>query len=253
MNKEHFEVVLADDECSRRIHYQLRYQVFCLDTGYEDPDAFPDGEERDEWDQNAVHFLVRERETQQWVAAMRLVFPQDETLPIETRAHITPEVAVASGEILEISRLCMVGHYRRRLQGQAMPCDSGNVRNLFPPPEQAEARTELRKRLRTAEILRSLLDAAVAYSRDCGTRHWYIFTTRALAKVLGYVLPLQLQQVGEPVWHRGERYPFLVSIEHLLGKVVHAGMGNYALERRPAFHRYSELMTATMARAVGAV
>src|SRR3569832_210521 len=132
-------------------------------------------------------------------------------------------------------------------------CDSGNVRNLFPPPEQAEARTELRKRLRTAEILRSLLDAAVAYSRDCGTRHWYIFTTRALAKVLGYVLPLQLQQVGEPVWHRGERYPFLVSIEHLLGKVVHAGMGHYALERHPAFHRYSELMTATMARAVGAV
>src|SRR3569832_697528 len=77
MNKEHFEVVLADDECSRRIHYQLRYQVFCLDTGYEDPDAFPDGEEKDEWDQNAVHFLVRERETQQWVAAMRLVIPQD--------------------------------------------------------------------------------------------------------------------------------------------------------------------------------
>src|SRR3569623_78315 len=120
MNKEHFEVVLADDECSRRIHYQLRYQVFCLDTGYEDPDAFPDGEEKDEWDQNAVQFLVRERETQQWVAALRLVVLQDKTLPIVTRAHITPDVAVASGETLEFSRLCMVGHYRRFLLGQVL-------------------------------------------------------------------------------------------------------------------------------------
>lgn len=253
MKKEHFEVVLADDECSRRIHYQLRYQVFCLDTGYEDPSAFPDSEEKDEWDQSAVHFLVRERETRQWVAAMRLVFPQDEALPIKTRAHISPEAAVTSGKILEISRLCMLDHYRRRPQGQVMSRNQNKVTSLFPRSEQLQAKGELHKRLHTAEILRSLMDAAVAYSRDCGARHWYIFTTRALAKVLGYVLPLELRQVGEPVWHRGERYPFLVSIEHLLDRVIQVGKGNYAMERRPVFYRHSELMASTMARAVGGV
>ena len=250
MKKEHFDVVLADDECSRRIHYQLRYQVFCLDTGYEDPGAFPDGEEKDEWDKNAVHFLVRERETQQWVAAMRLVFPQDETLPIKTRADLAPGAEVACEDTLEISRLCMVGHHRRRPQSRATPSRHSKITNLFPPSAHAEAQSELRKRMRTAEVLRSLLDAAVAYSRECGTRHWYIFTTRALAKVLGYVLPLQLQQVGEPVWHRGERYPFLVNIEHLFDEMM-AGIGNFAMERRPAFYRHSELMEVTMARAAG--
>jgi hypothetical protein len=42
---KNFEVILADDQWSRHIHHQLRYQVFCLETGYEDPAQFPDGEE----------------------------------------------------------------------------------------------------------------------------------------------------------------------------------------------------------------
>lgn len=251
MKKGHFDVVLADDECSRRIHYQLRYQVFCLDTGYEDPHCFPDGEEKDEWDDNATHFLVRERETQQWVAAMRFVFPRNEVLPIATRAHISPETPTLSDQVLEVSRLCMLGHHRRRLQTPPTPRSQGNVTNLFSD-KQHTARTELRKRLRTAEILRSLLTAGLAYSRDSGTQHWYIFTTRALAKVLGYVLPLELKQVGEPVWHRGERFPFLVNIGQLLEKMTSSGAENFLSDRRPAFYRHSEMAAATLARAVGA-
>ena len=250
MQKEHFEVVLADDEHSRRIHYRLRYQVFCLETGYEDPARFPDGEEKDEWDQSAAHFLVRERDTQNWVAAMRLVSPQNATLPIAARTSIAVEQRAHSSEALEISRLCMVGHYRRRLQGQAMPMQrDDNITNLHDAGRMS-TRAETHRRLRTAEILRSLLDAGVAYSRERGTRHWYIFTTRALAKVLGYVLPLHLRQVGESVWHRGERFPFLVNIEHLLDSSQDR---NASSQWRPAFHRYSELFAASnMPRAVGA-
>ena len=72
MVSKNFEVILANDPRSRHIHYQLRYQVFCLETGYEDPSQFPDGEEKDEWDDDAAHFLVKERSSGQWVAAMRL-------------------------------------------------------------------------------------------------------------------------------------------------------------------------------------
>lgn len=252
MKKEQFDVVLADDETSQRIHYQLRYQVFCLDTGYEDPKCFPDGEERDEWDDNAIHFIVRERETRQWVAAMRFVFPQSNLLPIGTRAHLSPDIQPPSDQILEVSRLCMVGHYRRRPQQSVVPPRSqGNVTSLFPAGS-SPAHTQMSKRMRTAEMLRSLLIAGLAYSADCGARHWYIFTTRALAKVLGYVLPLDLQQVGQPVWHRGERFPFLVDIGPLVEKMVRAGTAAFAQERRPAYYRHSELMTATLARAVGA-
>lgn len=247
MKKDNFEVVLADDECSRRIHYQLRYQVFCLDTGYEDPLLFPNGEEKDEWDEHAVHFLVRERGTQQWVAAMRLVFPQQMSLPIARRASIAAGARLAAAQALEISRLCIVGHDRRR-RLQAVPHHGGNVIN-FHTPAQAAARLEIGKRLRIVEILRGLLDAAVAYSRDSGTRHWYLLTTKTLAKVAGHVLPLDFQQVGEPVWYRGERYPFMVDIGHLVDKFAAAG----AAERARAFLRHSELAVAAMPRAVGAV
>lgn len=255
-SKEHFEVVLADDEWSRRIHYQLRYQVFCVETGYEDPAQFPDGEERDEWDDQAAHFLVRERETKRWVAAMRLILPQDKVLPIETRTEIEEALRPPCDRVLEISRLCMVGHYRRRLQGQALPCEARDASPFGAAKAVDEAQAEMRKRLRTTEILRALLDAAVAYSREYGTQHWYMFITKALSKVIGHVLHLDLQQVGQPAWHRGERYPFLVNVEHLFGQFAEAVMGEGRGECRQAFRPHSELLAAStisMPRAVGAL
>ncbi len=254
MPKEHFEVVLADDEWSRRIHYQLRYQVFCVETGYEDPALFPDGEEKDEWDDKAVHFLVRERENNRWVAAMRLILPHGDVLPIETRTEIEEALRPPCNQVLEISRLCMVGHYRRRLQGQALPCEGRDASPLNAARAADEARVEMRKRLRTAEILRVLLDAAVAYSRECGAEHWYMFITKALSKVIGHVLHLDLQQVGQPAWHRGERYPFLVNVEHLFEQFAQAMMGERGPDgRQRAFHLHSELAVAAMPRAVGAM
>lgn len=253
MFKESFEVVLADDEWSRRIHYQLRYQVFCVETGFEDPAYFPEGEEKDEWDDQAAHFLVRERGTDQWVAAMRMVFPRGKALPMETRTTIEEGLRPPADQVLEISRLCMIGHYRRRAPGQVLPCETPSPLS----PVSAEgvigmAPSELRKRLRTAEILRVLLDAAVAYSHESGVQHWYMFITKALSKVIAHILPLELQQVGQPAWHRGERYPFLVNVEHLFEQFAQSVMGDKTAERRSTFHLHSELITAEMPRAVGA-
>ena len=112
MASRNFEVILANDESSRHIHYQLRYQVYCLETGYEDPAQFPDEEEKDAWDGDAVHFLVREPASGRWVAAMRLVLPSAQILPIEKRVAIEPSLWQDRRHSAEVSRLCMVGHYR---------------------------------------------------------------------------------------------------------------------------------------------
>jgi N-acyl amino acid synthase of PEP-CTERM/exosortase system len=236
MKSKNFEVILANDQWSRHIHYQLRYQVFCLETGYEDPARFPDGEEKDEWDDAAAHFLVQERSSGQWVAAMRLVLPSASILPIEKRVSIESALRRDQRHCAEISRLCMVGHYRRRLQGRILPCDSP----LSDNPMKSGVQSEMLKQQRTAEILQVLLKAAVAVSCERAIAYWYMLTTRALAKIAGYVLPLDMQVAGPPCSHRGERYPFLVDV----GQVLHRRMDGLNLDSSPPYRLHSEVATA---------
>lgn len=243
MTDKKFEVFLADDQWGRQIHHQLRYQVFCLETGYEDPTQFPNGEERDEWDDSAAHLLVRRKDTGQWVAAMRLVLPFTEALPIERRTTIVPALRRDILECAEISRLCMVGHYRRRRQGRIMMCNDeaskagGGVQRKF--------QAEMKRRQSTAEILHALLNAAVAISMERGIDYWYMLVTRSLAKILGYALPMNLQQAGPPCWHRGERHPFFVDVGDILrGLLEQSGV-------MPSYRRHSELV-APMRKVVGA-
>lgn len=237
-----FEVFLADDAWGRRIHYQLRYRVFCLETGYEDPSRYPDGEEQDAWDEHAAHFLVRQKDSGDWVAAMRLVLPHAPGLPIEHRTRIDAGQRRAPERCAEISRLCMVGHYRRRLQGRVRLCPAPSTAADGSGPAMP---AEFKKQQRTAEILQSLLNAAVAISVERGVAYWYMLTTRSLAKILGYVLPMDMQPAGPPCMHRGERHPYLVDV----GQVV---QGLKALPHpRPAYRCHSELMDA-MPRVVGA-
>lgn len=241
MSKD-FEVILADDQWSRRIHHQLRYQVFCLETGYEDPAQFPDGEEKDEWDDHAVHFLVKERCSGHWVAAMRLVLPSMQTLPIEKRVAIESSLRHDQRYCAEVSRLCMVGHYRRRLQGRAVPCDDPLSGNTI----KSGVRSEVVRQERTAEILRVLLKAGLAASCERAIAYCYMLTTRALAKIAGYVLPMNMRLAGPACLHRGERYPYLVDV----GQVMQALMQELSHET-PAYRLHSELVTAMPRRVVG--
>jgi N-acyl amino acid synthase of PEP-CTERM/exosortase system len=37
--------------------YKLRYQVYCIETGFEKPELYPDGIEFDEYDSQSFHYL----------------------------------------------------------------------------------------------------------------------------------------------------------------------------------------------------
>jgi N-acyl amino acid synthase of PEP-CTERM/exosortase system len=237
-----FDVILADDKWSRHIHHQLRYKVFCLETGYEDPAQFPDREEKDEWDDNAAHFIVKERGNGQWVAAMRLVLPSALNLPIEQRVPIETSLQRDQRHCAEISRLCMVGHYRRRLQGRATPReDLSSDKNQISGGVQSE----ILRLQRTAEILQALLKAAVAVSCEHAIDYWYMLTTRGLAKVASDVLPMDMHVAGPSCSHRGERYPYLVDV----GQVM-TGLMEELSYGTPAYRLHSEIAVA-MPLAVG--
>src|SRR5689334_18794194 len=121
MFDQYFEVFLADTPQGRAINYRLRYQVYCLETAYEDPTHYPDKNESDEHDARSVHFIVRARATGDWIAAMRLVVGDLKELPISEFAQIDQDLLInitrarslkdfdLSGEI---SRMCVVSQFR---------------------------------------------------------------------------------------------------------------------------------------------
>lgn len=66
----------ARSDALRRIHFRLRYQVYCVENEYEPREAYPDGLEVDEHDARAEHFLVRAGAMSApgaWVGTMRLI------------------------------------------------------------------------------------------------------------------------------------------------------------------------------------
>ena len=149
-----YEVYLADTAESRKLHHQVRYQVFCVERGFEDPQKFPDCQERDAWDQDSHHFVVQDRETGAGVAAMRIVLPTAGKLPVEQLGCIAapPAIHAVRNRVAEVSRICMV---------------RGDVRGNGVPVRAVSWGSE-------SEIILGLLRAIDRYSNDHDIPHFYM-------------------------------------------------------------------------------
>jgi len=238
MFDEHFEAVLADSEEGRRIHFRLRYQVYCEETGFEDPAIYPDGMERDEWDPYSVHFLVRLRRTGEWIAAMRVVLPEAPDFPVERQCELRQrEVRALPREATaEVSRLCMVSHFRRRGPEQDHPYELGDL-----PIRGLAGFMRGRERRREPEILLGLLRAARAYSREHRIHHWYLLVTPPLTRILRRV-GIHLERVGPLCLHRGKRYPFLADLHREEARLGDSSCRiTQMLDREPPYLLFSDL------------
>ena len=128
MDKPKFESVLCDTEEARSVHYQLRYQVYCRETGFEDPNEFRDGMEKDRHDHHSAHFVVRDPLNHQWMAAMRLVMAGQGRLPSEHYCNREP----LPEKLLERGRLRQLPGRRYNTHGN----QAGFSGALYAPPER---------------------------------------------------------------------------------------------------------------------
>ncbi len=204
MGDARFETVLCDTAESRSIHYKVRYQVYCRETGFEDPTGFSDGKEKDIHDGNSVHFAVRDPANGRWVAAMRLVLGRGGCMPSEQMCNLVPvsEDPAQRSNVVEFSRLCVVESHRRhnrdRSQVKIIDGQSGKVSATVPHPKYPE-------------ILLGFIRAVFAWSRENEVSHCYFLINRALARTLKR-LNLKLDQVGDSCEHRGTRTPYVVNL-----------------------------------------
>jgi N-acyl amino acid synthase of PEP-CTERM/exosortase system len=97
--------------------YRLRFQVYCIERGFEDPAQYPNGREMDPDDPRSLHFLVLERATGTAAATVRLILPQGDDLPVFRLTEMSPtRISAPSRRTAEVSRFAVTKALRRPLE-----------------------------------------------------------------------------------------------------------------------------------------
>jgi N-acyl amino acid synthase of PEP-CTERM/exosortase system len=208
---ESFELVLADTVELRDAAMGLRYEVYCEELGYEPTDAFPDGKERDGFDERSLHCLLRHRRTGSFAGCIRLVLHAgDEPFPFEAvcEASLRPDLnlpAEGRERFGEISRLAVNATFRRRGE-KGVPYPRSDYEPYQPSDQERRVYPHL--------ALGLYLGAAAAGLAH-GLEGVFALMERRLCVRLRR-LGIRFRQVGDAVEHRGERIPYFISREDFL-------------------------------------
>jgi N-acyl amino acid synthase of PEP-CTERM/exosortase system len=213
MFDDRYEVVLADTESSRAINYHLRYRVFCLEKGFENAERFKNQMEKDRYDDNAVHFLVRDKRRNRWIAAARLVIGPADYLPINRIAEIDLPDLEPGTVIAEFSRLLILDDYRN-------PAGSG---------------------VSEPEVLLGLIRAAKEYCQKINIRQWVFLCRRSICRILNN-MGIAMEQIGPACMFRGVRVPYRMDLQTAFDEVPNASFRTHLMLSRPwkSFYSYSD-------------
>ncbi len=204
----YFEVGLALGEEDRRATWRVRYRVYCEEFGYEPAERFPNGEEKDLYDDFSTACLVRHRETGMPAGCVRLV-PALPDLPLPLERHcgealdrpLLQELGLERTRLCEISRLAVDGAFRRR-SGEAVT-RFGEIEALQCP---------LQERRTFPLIAVALFLAATAASAMIGRNQALAMMEPFLPRLVrrsGIVF----RQVGKETEYHGVRAPFFGTLE----------------------------------------
>jgi N-acyl amino acid synthase of PEP-CTERM/exosortase system len=182
--------------------------------GFENKDNFPLELEVDEYDNHSTHFIVRTRQTGQWVGAMRMVFKNNQPLPLEK--HCTLNTIIKDdifNRSIEISRLCLVKGIRRRNIDIDPPLGLDKEDDKIHKGDNVIT-FHGRKHIERS-IIWGLIRAGAMHCEKHNIKKWYFFVSNALGRIIckkGF----NLQQIGDPCNFNGERFPFEIALNEVI-------------------------------------
>jgi N-acyl amino acid synthase of PEP-CTERM/exosortase system len=125
-----FDVVPARTPEQVRESQRLRYQVYCVETGFENAEEFPEGLERDQFDEDGrtVCSLLVHKPTQSVAGTVRLILPDNRpdapelpTFSVSKDLASLPDQAVPRARTGEISRFAISKQFRKRAEDTLIP------------------------------------------------------------------------------------------------------------------------------------
>lgn len=207
----YFQVVPAITPELIREAQLIRHDVYSAELGWEP--ISEDGLESDDCDVRSLHCLLKAVRSQRYIGCVRLILPQqgdpEQALPIQQvcrgklNAGYPDPQSLLCQEAAEVSRLAIVGEYRRRKTEQGAPLAI------------AEEDYSLKGRRRFPYIPVGLYIGMLHLASFYGIKSLYILTEPLLAIHFSR-LGGKLQPIGQAVEHRGKRKPYLMDVEAVL-------------------------------------
>lgn len=184
-----FDVAIAETEAAREAAFRLRYQVYCLERGYE---ASQTGREQDRFDARSEQATLTQRSTGRVVGTVRLVLPSPEPRePDFPMQHLCGSAMLARlprEGAAEVSRFALSKELRDRDSAGHVPLRLGLVRG------------------------------AVLLSARLGVTHWCALMEPTLLRLLR-LSGIRFEPLGPAVEHRGIRQPCWAAVSDLLDGV----------------------------------
>lgn len=215
----HFDAVFSEapalTAADQRDAFRLRYQVYCLDRGFEDVDACPNGMEQDDHDDTALHCLLRDRFSKRPLGTVRLVMASTtgagvQGLPLGGYA---PQESLAllrrlpGASTAEVSRFAIARAAREILWQPRNMSRPGCI-----PTQDLECSSKL-----LPYMSLGLIRGLVRLSMEHGITHWCLAAEPSLLRRLrGF--GLHFVNAGPLVEHRGLRQVCFANLEELLAR-----------------------------------
>jgi N-acyl amino acid synthase of PEP-CTERM/exosortase system len=221
---EYFDMVPALSEELKREAYKLRYQVYCLETGFEDSNEYPEGLEFDEFDKRSLHYLIYHRKQKIYMATVRLILPDmdnhDQLFPIEIHSQIDNVDAlkhISRNHLAEASRFCVSRAFRRRKN--EMNSITGAAIDMEDVFTQEERRV-------IPNITLALVACVIKMSHENNIHDWYAVMEPALIRVFS-ALGINFITLGPLTNYHGKRQPCTINVNDLLDGVAHKNLSHW--------------------------
>ncbi|SFI96833.1 PEP-CTERM/exosortase system-associated acyltransferase [Nitrosomonas sp. Nm34] len=212
---EYFEIVIANTQALKNEVFSLRYQVLCIHEGIPgfQADNYPDGQEKDEYDDYSIHLLLRHRSSNSFIGTTRLIMANDlnisQKFPMELYSQFYKEyvnIQILRKHTTEISRFIIRSDFFKRkedsrfLDDNNLMGDYAKGRRRFPHP---------------------MLALAVGVIQLCAKNdiyYWLSSMNPALNRLLNFY-GMQFDPIGPLVNHHGLRRPYYVCLLDVLERM----------------------------------
>lgn len=225
--QKYFEIVRADTAELLEVVYRLRYKVFCIEHGFLEASSYPNGIEKDEYDDHSSHALLRFRSSGDYIGSARLILfnpkQPEKPFPVELYTQIDPALCnikdLPRQQIAEISRFVIVSKFQRRKEDRLNNDGGGRRKNNNVCPATKERRSADRRDHRVTPPLALLLAAGIIrLSVEQNINNWLSVMDPALNRLLGYY-GLELNPIGPLVDYHGLRRPYFGKVLDVLDRM----------------------------------